>query len=498
MSLIWSTSLLTVGSIIGRCYGFVLRIILARMLGAEGLGAYQMVLTFFMAVAGPFASALPITVSRVVASHRHEGLDRRGLLLVATGISALGCALAIGTLLTVHQFRPVALLGHMDRVTPWFWLIPAMAFSLISQAARGYYLGINRVMPMIISQHVEQLFEIGWLLALTKLAAFATLAQKIPLVIIGMTLADVINSLYLLIAMRGQKGTGEGGRLQPGIVREIVALGLPFCLSRLVSSASRIIEATLIPLCLVRSGMSGDQALAVYGQVIGLALPMLFFPAMIITSLSSTLIPAVAEAMKQPQLLSRRIRQGVSMGLMVGCGAAILFSTRGSWFGVFLFADQRTGDIMAGLAPVAIFWYLDIVTGNLLRGLGHPLVGMFSDLVSTAVRMGYMFWSVAGGGMAVIQQAILISSLISAAINWAAVVSYSGVAFDWYLWLLSPVLSGAAMAAIVGRPVYALGPVAILIQVVLALIAYVAVWFLLNLHPTRGEIFYVPKLGWRK
>ncbi|MGE5652980.1 MAG: oligosaccharide flippase family protein [Bacillota bacterium] len=492
MSLIWSTSLLTAGSLIGRCYGFFLRIILARMLGAEGLGAYQMVLTFFMAVSGPFASALPVTVSRVVAAHRHEGINRRRLLLVATGLSAAGCALAVGTLLAFHQFRPVALLGQIERVTPWFWLIPAMALTLVAQAVRGYYLGINRVLPMVISQHVEQLFEIAWLLVLSRLAVLVSPAQKIPLVIAGMTLADLVNSLYLLATMRGGEKQGlKPGRWQPGIVREMIGLGLPFCLSRLVGSVSRVVEATLIPLCLVRSGMSGDRALAVYGQVTGLALPMLFFPAMIITSLSSTLVPAVAESMKRPEVLARRIRQGVSIGLMVGCGAAVLFCTRGSWLGVFLFADQQAGEIMASLAPVAIFWYLDIVTGNLLRGLGRPIVGMVSDVVGSALRIGYMLWSVVGG-METIRQAILTSSLLSAAINWAAVVILSSVSFDWYLWLLSPVLSGAAMAAILGTPVYALGPFAILLQLGLALTAYIAVWFLLNLHPTRGEIFSIP------
>lgn len=100
--------------------------------------------------------------------------------------------------------------------------------------------------------------------------------------------------------------------------------------------------------------------------------------------------------------------------------------------------------------------------------------------------------------METIQQAILLSSLISAAINWAAVVIFSAVSFDWYLWLLSPVLSGAAMAVILNSPVYALGPSAIVLQLALALTAYIAVWFVLNLHPTRGGIFSIPVAGWRK
>ncbi len=119
------------------------------------------------------------------------------------------------------------------------------------------------------------------------------------------------------------------------------------------------------------------------------------------------------------------------------------------------------------------------------------MVGMVSDLVGSAVRMGYMFWSVAGG-METIQQAILISSLFSAAINWAAVVIFGEVSFDWYLWMLSPLLSGAAMAVVLANPVYAFGPLAITLQLGLALTAYMAVWFALNLHPSRGGIFSIP------
>ena len=58
-----SAALVTVFATIEHGLGFLYRIILSRMLGAEGLGVYQVALTVFAVFITISSSGLPITLS---------------------------------------------------------------------------------------------------------------------------------------------------------------------------------------------------------------------------------------------------------------------------------------------------------------------------------------------------------------------------------------------------------------------------------------------------
>ena len=71
-----SAALVTVFAAIEHGLGFLYRIILSRMLGAEGLGVYQVALTVFAVFITISSSGLPITLSRVISKHRARGSIR--------------------------------------------------------------------------------------------------------------------------------------------------------------------------------------------------------------------------------------------------------------------------------------------------------------------------------------------------------------------------------------------------------------------------------------
>ena len=62
-----ATLIVTIFSVLTRAMGFVLRIILSRVLGAEILGYYQVAMSVFGVLLTLVASGLPLVVSRTVA-----------------------------------------------------------------------------------------------------------------------------------------------------------------------------------------------------------------------------------------------------------------------------------------------------------------------------------------------------------------------------------------------------------------------------------------------
>jgi len=55
------------------------------------------------------------------------------------------------------------------------------------------------------------------------------------------------------------------------------------------------IEAILIPRRLLAGGLNYIQCMQEYGKLMGMAMPLIFSPALVMTALASTLVPAISE-----------------------------------------------------------------------------------------------------------------------------------------------------------------------------------------------------------
>ena len=91
-----AATLVTGLSIAERALGFLYRIVLSRLIGAEGLGLYQVALSFFSVFLTRGTGGIPITVSRLITKSKAES-DPKG----ASGAFTAGVALSLALTLPV-------------------------------------------------------------------------------------------------------------------------------------------------------------------------------------------------------------------------------------------------------------------------------------------------------------------------------------------------------------------------------------------------------------
>ena len=83
-----SASIVTGLSVAERFLGFLYRIVLSRLLGAEGLGIYQIALSLFGLFAVVGSGGIPVTVSRIISKSKAEQDERGEHRAVSAGITA--------------------------------------------------------------------------------------------------------------------------------------------------------------------------------------------------------------------------------------------------------------------------------------------------------------------------------------------------------------------------------------------------------------------------
>ena len=300
-----NAALLTGADVVLRLAGLGLRIWLANALGGEGMGLYQLVLAVYSLFVTLATAGVSVAATRLMAEElstpEHSG-SARGMLrrLLAAGL-ALGFAAAAAQLATaglaakwwLGDVRAAGALQASALGMPWM---------AVSAVLRGFFLARRRVTPNVLSQLAEQAVRIALVvLALTRTAG-ADVGLRCTLVLASTAASEAVSSVLMLLFYRqearrcfaGQKAVRPA---DPG--RRLWDILWPVEGGRALASALHTAENMLVPACLAvyLAGAGGrSAALEQYGELKGMALPLLTFPFGLLGSLSVLLMPEITQA----------------------------------------------------------------------------------------------------------------------------------------------------------------------------------------------------------
>ena len=297
--------LMTGADVLLRLAGMGLRIYLAQALGGEGMGLYQLVLAVYALFVTLATAGVSVAATRLMAEELSGPRpEARGML-----VRLLGAGLGLGTLAWAAQF------GLAGLAAQW-WLGDARAagalrvssFGLpwmaVSAVLRGFFIARRRVEPNVCSQLAEQTVRIGVIYAaLEQGRALGWDDGRKCTVVLGATaLSEALSALLMLLfycreAKRCFGETKVARPREPG--RRLWEILWPVEGGHCLASALHTAENMLVPACLAlylleRGGRSA--AVAQYGNLKGMALPLLTFPFGLLGSLSVLLMPEITQA----------------------------------------------------------------------------------------------------------------------------------------------------------------------------------------------------------
>ncbi len=482
----WGTLTLTSAALASRGLGLVYRVLLARFLGAEGLGFFQMIFPLYIALVTLSVAGMPMAVSQMVA----EGKSQNKALMRLAWIVVL--AISVPLMLIIYLWaRPLALtLYHDARFVPLLWAIsPALLAVAFSSVLRGYFIGLQQVEVPAASQVAEQLARV-----VIMLGILSALGQQIPhaplVAVILIPVGESVSLVILATAYWRQqpRETTDAGR--PIRVGDILRLSLPVTFTRLLGSLVAVIEATVIPLRLVASGMSHFHAIQYFGQLTGMALPLIFFPTALTLSLATNLVPVIAEAYARGDMA--RIRTHTESSLkattLVTVPVTAVLLTIGVQLDDLFFHTQIPPHVFVPLVAGGFFLYFDINLAGILRGMGRTVIPMRNDLIASGVEVS-LIWILGarpGFGATGIAWAFAVGFFLSFVLNLVATANLTQYRASWGQLLVRPTLASVpAVLAIswwqIIAPHYGWSHVLVLLaSVFLATITYLASWYLMR------------------
>ena len=416
-----NAALLTACGLVLRVLGMGFRVVLSSYLGGEGMGLYQLILAVYMVFVSLATAGINVASARLEAQSLARG---RGMAATLRGLC--GTALLFGCcamLLQVLLAEPAAryLLHDTRAILALQILAPSLPFMAAAGAVRGCFLAARRVHPNVIAQLIEQIIRMAIAIAALRVLAQWGAGYGCAAVVLGSTVSEGI-SCALMFAFAAK--TPEFARradepLQPYTQKELYAIVLPVEGSRLLASGLQAVESSLIPYTLALYTGSRADAMAQYGSLKGMALPLLFFPFSVLSALSGLLMPEITRAHTKGdtdatrRLVFTMLKVTGAFSLAAGTGF-VLF---GAPLASFIYRDAEVGEYVRILGFVAPFMYLESMVDGVLKGLGEQLATFYYSLADSIFRIAAIWLLLPRCGMAAFLGIMITSNLFTFTLN---------------------------------------------------------------------------------
>ena len=374
--LIVNTALMTGSSIVMRCIALVFQAWLVGHIGAAGIGLYQLVMSVSVLFATFAISGIRFAATRLISEEM--GLERGAGVTGAMrrcACYALIFGLCAGTAV-YFLAEPVGFLWIGDARTVRSLRITSISLPCIALSAvmDGYFTASGRVWKPTLVHLLEQLVSIACVMWFLSRAAAGDLEQSCAAVTAGGACADVVSLLMMAaVYLLDRRKYRTGGDTVPHLTRRMLAVALPLAVSAYARTSLTTLEHLLIPRGLKSSGLTADRALAGYGIVHGMALPVVLFPSCLLYALADLLVPELTTAQVSGRCgdIRRLVRTLLYRCLLFACGTAVLLLAFSGTLGQLIYHSDDAGRFIRLLAPLVPVMYLDTVTDGCLRGLGQ-------------------------------------------------------------------------------------------------------------------------------
>ena len=416
------TIILTLTGFATRFMGFFYRIFLSHTFGEEGVGLFQLIFPVYALCFSLTSAGIETALARCVASRISAGKEKEAKNLLYTGLFLSISASCIVTLFLQKYSGIIASYYLKEERCATFLIILSYAFPFASvhSCIIGYYFGLKETKIPAYSQLIEQVVRILSVYLLYLAGIKNGMRFGISIAVAGLVTGEIASSLFCLRKITRKlfiytKPSDISGNLisYAKCAKELLFLSCPLTASRVLLNILQSIEAISIPFKLQQHGMTTYSALSTYGVLTGMALPCVLFPSAITNSVSTMLLPTVAEVqtLNHRQQMRNIIKKCIFYCVLLGIGCCVFLLLFGQWIGYYLFTSRLAGNFIVTLAWMCPFLYTNTTLISIINGIGKTTVSFLINTISLGIRISSVLFFIPAFGINGYLWGLLVSQL---------------------------------------------------------------------------------------
>lgn len=394
---IYGSILLTLVNFFIRFIGFSYDILLSKLIGAEGIGLFQMIMPLLMIFLIITTAGIPTAVSKLIAEYKsrnnHDAVRKTyKVALLFTLALSIGLSLI---LISFSRFIALNIFRNEDALHCIYFLPPAIVLISMTSVIRGYYYGLKMMGTASISEFIEHLTRFIIVISLLYYIYPLDPIQGAFIAICGISIGEFFDLIWLLFIQT--RLTKKLPYVIPTQIKmskllwQILTISAPLTISGLFNVILQFVNATLIPHGLMASGYTDSEAISTFGRVMGMAMPLTYLPYFVTSALVINIIPNLSEQifLKNYRAVKNTIHLAVKITLLVSIPLTAIYVFFAKPLAVYLYSEPDASQAIHMMGFSTVFLAMQHTFSGILHGLGkqknttiHRIIGISLQFIS--------------------------------------------------------------------------------------------------------------------
>lgn len=444
-SFVLSAIILALGGFFAKAIGAVYKIPLTNILGSSGMGLYYLVFPIYSLFITLCSSGVNVALATEVAKCRkiRHRYNEQKLLRVSLLLSFV-LSLFFTILIIVISYPISELQGNINARLGYVAIAPAIILSSIIATVRGYFQGVENMVPTTVSMIVEQITKLSVGLVLAYKLCELGVQYAVLGAIIGVTVSEAVALIIIAINFISFKGqlyynyknkyyiAKKKGNIKSKIkTKKVLSIGkiattfsiryccnskasrystkvalskvfkvfFPSTMSSIILPVATMLDSFLLINLLVAAGFSSVVSTALYGLWGGVVQTIISLPIILIAGISMAIVPSLSGVVAGQNVarVNRRVKffikitwvMAILMFVMVFVFSKdILTFLYGNGLGNSVINEREITTKMLQIASVSIIYsaFLQTFTA-ILQSIGKSHVPLLTMLVSLIIRI---------------------------------------------------------------------------------------------------------------
>ena len=244
-----STIVLLIGGLFTKILGMVIKIVMSRLIGTEGLGLYMLILPTFSLFIGISQLGMPVALAKLIAE---DTKDNRKLFFSVVPVILLGNIFLIFLIIILAPVLANNLLHNSETYYGILAISLVIPFTSISSICRSYFFGKERMVPHVVSNLVEDVVRLLLMIAGIPFVIDKGLNIAVCYIILSNIISETA-SIIVLFLFLPKKLVIKRCDLKPdkSYVSECLSIGIPNTTGRLIGSIGYFLEPIILSLVLL-------------------------------------------------------------------------------------------------------------------------------------------------------------------------------------------------------------------------------------------------------
>lgn len=295
----------------------------------------------------------------------------------------------------------------------------ALPMIAISSSISGYFTAVRRIYKSVLANFLEYVAKIIITIILLKhYLPLGSIEGICFALILGDVLSEVCSFSYNIIVfvldlnLHVEKNLTK---FENSYLYRIMRILMPVALTSYIRSGLSTLKQLIIPTSLEKNGIECDKALAEYGTITAMAMPIVMFPSTFLNAVAGLLIPEFSRYyVKRDYIKIKKYTDKLLIGsFLFACILTIIFLIFGNSLGLAIYNDVTVGAYIKIFAPLIPFMYVDIIVDSILKGLDAQVNVLFINIIDIIVSIIFIVFFVPIFGIKGFIVSVFVSELLN-------------------------------------------------------------------------------------